>query len=68
MGWFKGTLVGATGIEIATPHNKSCVVKGVALLPLFQLVSNGVRLEIQLLYLLVYAPRVLGGQLQAKNL
>ena len=39
------------GIEIATPQNKSWVVKGVALLPLFQLVSSGVRFEIQLLCL-----------------
>ena len=37
-------LVGAVGIEIAPPQNKSWVVKGVAPLPFFQLVSNGVKL------------------------
>jgi hypothetical protein len=36
-----GLLVGAVGIEIAPPKNKSWVVKGVAPPPLFQLVSNG---------------------------
>ena len=34
----------AVRIEIASPKNKSCLVKGVAPLPFFQLVSNGVKL------------------------
>jgi hypothetical protein len=38
------TLVGAAGIEIASFPNKSLVVKGVAPLPCFQLVSNGVKI------------------------
>jgi hypothetical protein len=43
-------MIRAVEIETATTQNKSWVVKGVALLPLFQLVSNGVRSEIQIPY------------------
>jgi hypothetical protein len=41
--WESRSLLGAVGIENCIYFHKSWVVKGVAPLPFFQLVSNGVK-------------------------